>query len=73
MNKTGFSFKKAVRLIFGWILLFLAIPLGFVGAVLGFFLCALFLSNIALLSITAVLVCFLVSFSLSWLAGGKIL
>lgn len=73
MNETSFGFKKAVRLIFGWILLFLAVPLGIIGAVLSFFLCAVFLSNITLLSVTAVLVCFLISFSLSWFAGGKIL
>jgi pimeloyl-ACP methyl ester carboxylesterase len=73
MNETSFGFKKTARLIFGWILLFLGVLLGIAGAVLGFFLCALFLTNITLLSITAVLVCFLVSFSLSRLAGGKIL
>lgn len=73
MNKTSFGFKKAVRLIFGWILLFLAVLLGIVGAVLSFLLCAVFLSNITLLGVTAVLVCFLISFSLSWFAGGKIL
>ncbi len=73
MNETRLSLKKTVRLIFGWILLFLAVPLGIVGAVLSFFLSAVFLTNITLLSVTAVLVCFLISFSLSWLAGGKIL
>lgn len=73
MNETSFGFKKTVRLIFGWTLLFLGVLLGIVGAFLSFFLCTLFLTNITLLSITAVLVCFLVSFSLSWFAGGKIL
>ena len=73
MNKTSFGFKKTVRLVFAWILLFLAILLGIVGAALSFFLGAMFLSNITLLSVTAVLVCFLISFSLSWFAGGKML
>ena len=73
MNKTSFGFKETVRLIFGWTLLFLGVLLGVVGAVLSFFICALFLTNITLLSITALLVCFLISFSLSWFAGGKIL
>lgn len=73
MNKTSIGFKKAVHSIFGWILLFLSILLGMVGAVLGFLLCAVFLSNITLLSLTAILVCFLISFSLSRFAGRKIL
>jgi proline iminopeptidase len=73
MNETSFGFKKTVRLVFAWILLFLAILLGIVGAALSFFLGAMFLSNITLLSVTAVLVCFLISFSLSWFAGGKML
>jgi proline iminopeptidase len=73
MNRIRLGFKKTVRSVLGWTLLFLAVLLGIVGAVLGFFLCALFLSNITLLSITAVLVCFLVSFSVSRLAWKKIL
>jgi proline iminopeptidase len=73
MNKISFGFKKTVRSVIGWTLLFLAVPLGFVGAVLSFFLCALFLSNIPLLSVTALLICFLVSFSLSRLAWKKTL
>jgi len=73
MNQTSIGFKKAVHSIFGWILLFLAVFLGMVGAVLGFLLCAVFLSNITLLSLMAVLVCFLISFSLSGFAGGKLL
>jgi len=73
MNETSFSMKKTIRLIFGLILLFLAVLLGVIGAVLSFFLCAVFLSHITLLSLIAVLVCFLISFSLSRFAGGKIL
>ena len=73
MNETSIGFKKAARLIFGWILVFLAVLLGVVGAVLSFFLCAVSFSNITLLSLTAVLVCFLIAFSLSRFAGGKIL
>ena len=72
MNQTSIGFKKTVRSIFGWILLFFAVFLGMVGAVLGFLLCAVFLSNVTLLSLIAGFVCFLISFSLSWLAGGKI-
>jgi pimeloyl-ACP methyl ester carboxylesterase len=73
MNETSFGFKKATRLIFGWILLFLAVLLGMVGAVLSFLLFSVFSSYITLLSLMAVFVCFLISFSLSRLAGGKIL
>jgi uncharacterized membrane protein YeaQ/YmgE (transglycosylase-associated protein family) len=64
MSKTSLGFKKTMRSVLGWTLLFLAVLLGIVGAVLSFFLCALFLTNITLLSIIAVLICFLVSFSL---------
>lgn len=73
MNETSFGFKKATRLIFGWILFFLAVILGMVGAVLSFLLFSVFSSYITLLSLMAVFVCFLISFSLSRLAGGKIL
>lgn len=73
MNETSFSFKKATRLIIFWILLFLAVLLGMVGAVLSFLLFSVFSSYITLLSLMAVLVCFLISFSLSRLAWGKIL
>ena len=64
---------KVARLIFGWFLLFLSILLGIVGAVLSFLLGAVFLSNIALLSLIAVAVCFLITFGLARIAGGKIL
>ena len=73
MKQTSIGFKKVVHSIFGWILLLLAVLLGMVGAVLSFLLFAVFSSYITLLSLIAVLVCFLISFSLSWLAGGKIL
>ncbi len=73
MNETSFGFKKATRFIFRWILLFLAVLLGMVGAVLSFLLFSVFSSYITLLSLMAVFVCFLISFSLSRLAGGKIL
>ena len=73
MNETSSGFKKAVRLIFGWILLFLAVPFGMIGAVICFFLCALFLSNIIFLSLIALIVCFWVSFSLSRIAWRMIL
>ena len=73
MNKKSSGFKKAVRLIFGWILLFLSVPFGMTGAVFSFFLCAVFLSHIILLSLIALIVCFLISFSLSRIAWGKIL
>jgi len=65
MDKTSSGFKKTVRLIFGWILLFLAVLLGMGGAVIGFLLCAVFLSHIVFLGLIALLFCFLISFSLS--------
>lgn len=73
MNGTSFGFKKAVHLVFGWILCLLAVLIGIVGAALSFILCAVFLSHITLLSLIAVLVCFLLSFGLSWFAGRMIL
>jgi len=73
VNQESIGFKKAIHTIFGWFLLFLAVFLGMVGAVLGFLLCAVFLSNITLLSLMAGLICLLISFSLSRLAGAKIL
>lgn len=72
MSETTLGLKKTVRLIFGWILLLLAVLLGMGGAVLGFSLCAVFLSHIILLSMIALLVCFLISFSLARIAGGMI-
>jgi len=65
--------KKTIRLMFGWILLLLAVLLGMGGAVIGFSLCALFLSHIILLSLIALIVCFLISFILARVAGGMIL
>jgi len=73
VNKTSSGFKKAVRLIFACILLFLSVPFGMIGAALSFFLCALLLSHIILLSLIALIVCFLISFSLSRIAWGMIL
>jgi len=73
MNKTSFGFKKAIRLIFGCVLLFLAVLLGMGGAVIAFLLCAVFLSHIVLLSLIALLFCFLISFSLSRIAWRMIL
>ncbi len=68
MNKTSSGFKKTLRLIFGWILLFLAVLLGIAGAVIGFLFCAVFLSHIVLLSLIALFFCFLISYSLSRIA-----
>jgi len=73
MNDSSSGFKKAVRLLFGCILLFLAVSFGMIGAVVSFFLCTLFLSHITLLSVIALLVCFLISFSLSRIAWQKML
>ena len=73
MNKTRFGFKNAIRLIFGCVLLFLAVLLGMAGAFLGFVLCAMFLSHIVLLSLIALLFCFLISYNLSRIAWRKIL
>ena len=73
MNKTSFGFKNTFRLIFGCVLLFLAVLLGVAGAFLGFLLCAVFLSHIVLLSLIALLFGFLISFSLSRIAWRKIL
>jgi len=73
LNNSKFSFRKATRLIFGWFLLFLSIPLGIAVSVLSFLLCALFLNNIAFLCLIAVSDCFLVSFILSRFAYGIIL
>lgn len=72
MNGVSFGFKKTARLIFGWILLLLAVLLGMVGAVLSFLLLAVFTSHITSLGLMAVIVCFLISFSLSRLALGKL-
>jgi len=73
MNKTSSGFKKIVRLILSWILLILAVLLGIAGAVLGFLLCAVFLSHVVLLSLIALFFCFLISFFLSWAAWRMIL
>ncbi len=73
MSETTSGLKKTIRLIFGWILLSLAVLLGMGGAVLGFSLCAVFLSHTILLSLIALLVCFLISFSLARVAGRMIL
>ena len=73
MKESKSGFKKAVRLIFGGILLLLAVSLGMIGAVFSFFLCALFLSYIFLLCVIALVVCFLISFCLSRIAWQKIL
>ena len=73
MSETTSGFKKIIRLIFGWILLLLAVLLGMGGAVLSFSLCAVFLSQIILLSLIALIVCFLISFSLARIAGRMIL
>jgi len=73
MNKTCFGFKNAIRLIFGCVLLFLAVLLGMAGAFFCFVLCAVFLSHIVLLSLIALLFCFLISYGLSRIAWRKIL
>lgn len=73
MSETTSGLKKAIRLIFGWILLLLAVLLGMAGAALGFSLCAVFLNHTILLSLIALIVCFLISFSLARVAGGMIL
>ena len=73
MKESSSGFKKAVRLIFGYVLLLLAVSFGMIGAVFSFFLFALFLSHIFLLSVIALVVCILISFSLSRVAWQKIL
>jgi pimeloyl-ACP methyl ester carboxylesterase len=78
MTRTSFDFRKKIRLIFGvmllllkvlfsGMLLLLAVLLGIVGAVVSFLLGAVFISYIPLLSILAILVCFLISFGISWI------
>ncbi len=67
------SLKKCVLLVLSWILLFIGIVLGIIGAVAGFLFSAALMSSVFLLSITGILICFLISFSLSWLAGKRIL
>ena len=73
MTRTSFDFRKSIRLIFGGMLLLLAVLLGIVGAVVSFLIGAVFLSYIPLLSFIAILVCFLISFGISWIAVVKIL
>ena len=73
MTKTSFDFRKTIRLIFGGMLLLLAVFMGIVGAVVSFLIGAVFLSYIPLLSFIAILVCFLISFGISWIAVVKIL
>lgn len=73
MTRTSFDFRKTIRLIFGGMLLLLAVLLGIVGAVVSFLLGAVFLSHIPLLSFIAILVCFLISFGISRIAVVKIL
>lgn len=69
----GRSLKKYVLLVLSWILLFLGVVMGIIGAVLGFLFSAALMSSVLLLSIIGILVCFLISFSLSWFAGKRIL
>ena len=73
MTRTSFDFRKSIRLIFGGMLLLLAVFMGIVGAVVSFLIGAVFLSYIPLLSFIAILVCFLISFGISWIAVVKIL
>ncbi|MGD8535590.1 MAG: alpha/beta fold hydrolase [Candidatus Aminicenantes bacterium] len=73
MNKTSFGFKNAIRLLFGCVLLFLAVLFGMAGAFFGFVLCAVFLSHVVILSLIALLFCFLISYGLSRIAWRKIL
>ena len=73
MTRTSFDFRKTIRLIFGGMLLLLAVLLGIVAAVVSFLLGAVFLSHIPLLSFIAILVCFLISFGISRIAVVKIL
>jgi proline iminopeptidase len=73
MKDKGRSIKKYVLLILSWILLFIGIVLGIIGAVLGFLFSAALMSNVFLLSLIGILVCFLISFFLSWFAGKRIL
>ncbi len=65
-------FKKYVLLGLSWILLFIGIVLGIIGAAAGFLFSAALMSSVLVLSITGLLVGFLISFSLSWLAGKRI-
>lgn len=64
--------KRILLIMFGCTLLFLAVSLGIAGAVLSFFFCAVLLSNITLLSLVAILVCFFISLSISRYAFRKI-
>ena len=73
MTRTSFDFRKSIRLIFGGMLLLLAVFMGIVGAVVSFLIGAVFLSYIPLLSFIAILVCFLISFCIFWIAVVKIL
>ncbi len=72
MKDKGRSLKKYVFLVLSWILLFIGIVLGIIGAAAGFLFSAALMSSVLLLSITGILVGFLISFSLSWLAGKRI-
>jgi hypothetical protein len=73
MKDKGRSLKKYVLLILSWILLFIGIVLGIIGAVAGFLFSAALMSSVLLLSIIGILICFLISFTLSWFAGKRIL
>ncbi len=73
MTRTSFDFRKSIRLIFGGMLRLIAVFMGILGAVVSFLIGAVFLSYIPLLSFFAILVCFLVSFGISWIAVVKIL
>jgi proline iminopeptidase len=72
MKGKGRSIKEFILLVLSWILLFLGIVLGIIGAAAGFLFSAALMSSVLLLSIASILVCFLISFSLSWLAGKRI-
>ena len=73
MNEPISGFKKALRLTFGCILLFFSVLSGVAGAFLGFLIFAVFLDHTILLSLIGLLICFLISFSLSSIAWRKIL
>jgi len=72
MKEKGRSLKKYVLLTLSWILLFIGVVLGIMGALFGFLFSAAIVSSVFLLSITGILVCFLISFTLSWFAGKRI-
>ena len=73
MKGKGRSIKKYVLLVLSWILLFIGILLGIIGSVLGFLFSAALMSSVLLLSTIGILVCFMISFTLSWFAGKRIL